>query len=162
MKSIKLLFLVVILLIGKWNFAQEISFVKGSQITTWKANTSDTLYIYNFWATWCKPCIEELPAFEKVAKDYQGEKVKIILVSNDFKKQIDSKLKPFLVQNKIQSEVVFMDETNPNNWLGLVDENWSGAIPATLFVYGKKHQIGFHEGVLTEEELIQWIKKYIP
>jgi thiol-disulfide isomerase/thioredoxin len=96
MKSIKLLFLLALLGWFEPNFAQEISFIKGSQITTWKANTSDTLYIYNFWATWCKPCIEELPAFENIAKQYQGQKVKIILVSNDFKKQIEYKMKLFL------------------------------------------------------------------
>src|SRR5690606_6809447 len=45
---------------------------------------NDSIYVINFWATWCKPCIKELPAFEKIASEYADKKVKVLLVSLDF------------------------------------------------------------------------------
>jgi thiol-disulfide isomerase/thioredoxin len=142
--------------------AQPLPFVKAAQITKWQNNTSDTLYILNFWATWCKPCVTELPAFEKIQAKYKDKKVKVILVSNDFKKQIGSKLMPFIKENGIKSEVVFMDEPNPNTWLEWVDKDWSGALPATLFIKGNIGFKKFHEGELTFEELEAAIKQLIP
>ena len=56
---------------------------------------NDTTYVVNFWATWCKPCVAELPYFEQLTETYKGQKVKVLLVSLDFSKQIESKLLTF-------------------------------------------------------------------
>jgi thiol-disulfide isomerase/thioredoxin len=139
-------------------FAQQVPLVKSSYITQLKNNQSDTVYVINFWATWCKPCIEELPYFEQLTQTYADKKVKVILVSTDFKKQINSRLKPFIVAKKIYSQVVFMDESNPNDWINSIDKNWSGAIPATLIICGKKKFTYFEEGETTFEKLNTIIK----
>ncbi len=133
--------------------------IKVKQLQSWKASVSDTLYIINFWATWCKPCVEEIPDLVKLSKNYSDPKIKIILVSNDFKKHIQSHLIPFVKANHIGSNVVFMDEPNPNDWIELIDPNWSGAIPATLFIKGNIGFSEFHEGVLTYQELEAILKK---
>ncbi len=133
--------------------------IKVKQLQSWKASVSDTLYIINFWATWCKPCVEEMPDLVKLSKNYSDPKIKIILVSNDFKKHIQSHLIPFVKANHIGSNVVFMDEPNPNDWIELIDPNWSGAIPATLFIKGNIGFSEFHEGVLTYQELEAILKK---
>ena len=52
-------------------------------------NTSDTVYVVNFWATWCKPCVEELPDFEKANQDFATQKVKVLLVTMDFKEDLE-------------------------------------------------------------------------
>ncbi len=114
---------------------------------------NDTLYVINFWATWCKPCVEELPGFEKINAAYAGTKVKVILVSNDMKKELTGRLPKFINDKKIQAQVVFMNETNPNDWIELVNKTWSGAIPATWFVRGASAKEYFHEGELTYDEL---------
>jgi len=93
---------------------------------------NDTVYVVNFWATWCKPCVEELPYFESLTEEYSDLPVKVLLVSLDFKTQIESKLKPFIAEQKLTSEVVVFYERNPNDWIDKVDPAWSGAIPATL------------------------------
>lgn len=139
-------------------FAQQVSLVRSSYITQLKTNQSDTVYVINFWATWCKPCVEELPYFEQLTQTYADKKVKVILVSTDFKKQIDSRLKPFIVAKKIHSQIVFMDESNPNDWINTIDKNWSGAIPATLIICGKKKFTYFEEGETTFEKLSNIIK----
>ena len=105
---------------------------------------NDTLYIVNFWATWCKPCIEELPIFEKVAQTYTQQPVKIILVSQHAKTRA-VQVNDFLQKNKYTSESFILSAGNPNVWIDKIDSNWSGTIPMTLF-YKNGNKIYFHEG----------------
>jgi thiol-disulfide isomerase/thioredoxin len=117
----------------------------------------DTLYVINFWATWCKPCVKELPYFERVNKEFKDEPVRVILVSLDFPKQLESKLIPFIEKNNIQSEVIVLNDPDSNNWINKIDESWSGAIPATLFYSGKTRI--FHEKTFTYSELVKIINQ---
>jgi len=105
---------------------------------------NDTTYIINFWATWCKPCVEELPYFEQLTQQHQGQKVKVILVSLDLEKQLETKLLPFIEKHQIQSEVLVLLDSNDNVWLEKVDPTWSGAIPVTL-IYKNKERAFFEE-----------------
>jgi thiol-disulfide isomerase/thioredoxin len=114
-------------------------------------NENDTLYVFNFWATWCKPCVAELPYFEKLNKIYASEKLKIILVSLDFADEIDTRVMPFLLKNNIQSKVILLDESNPNTFIDKVSTQWSGAIPATYIFKGKLNS--FYEKSFNYEEL---------
>ena len=112
---------------------------------------NDTVYVINFWATWCKPCIEELPAFERINREYEGSRVRVILVSLDFPKKYEEQLIPFVEKENLQSTVVHLTEINANKWIDKVDPDWSGAIPATL-VY-KKGLREFYEQKLSYQEL---------
>ena len=146
--------LLVLLILGSRMLpAQDIPFIKAGQIDAWKQADTDTVRVINFWATWCAPCVAELPSFEKLNRKYAGQKVEVILVSNDFKKQVETKVKPFVAKKKLKSRVVFMDESNPNNWIDRVSPDWSGAIPATLIIAKRKNQYLFFEKQLTYEEL---------
>ncbi len=101
---------------------------------------NDTTYVINFWATWCKPCVEELPYFEQLHNRYGGQKVKVVLVSLDFENQIEKKLLPFLAKHQLQSEVRVLVDGDANGWIPKIDESWSGAIPATLFYRNAERQ----------------------
>ena len=92
----------------------------------------DKTYVINFWATWCAPCVKELPAFEKLNKKYAAKNVEVILVSLDFPKQVDKRLIPFINKNNIQSKVVLLNDKNDDVWIKAIDSSWSGALPATL------------------------------
>lgn len=110
----------------------------------------DMLLVVNFWATWCKPCIEELPYFEAIQKKNKAN-VKVILVSLDFPDKLESQLIPFVNKKEIKSQVILLDDPYENEWIPKVDATWSGAIPATLMIYkGKK---AFYERSFTQEEL---------
>lgn len=132
---------------------QDIQVVKSDQIVHWKETDTDTVWVLNFWATWCAPCVAELPSFEKLHQNYADQKVKVILISTDFKKELETRVKPFVKKKKLKSEVAFMNESNPNNWIDLVSPEWSGALPATLIIAKRKNRYLFFEKQLTYEEL---------
>ena len=74
----------------------------------------DTLRVFNFWATWCKPCVEEMPCFLETGKTFAGQKVKLILVSLDFRKHIETRLLPFIEKNQISLPVWLLDAPDAN------------------------------------------------
>ena len=118
-------------------------------------NGKDTTYAVNFWATWCGPCVKELPYFEALEKANLGTKFKVLLVSLDFADQLESKVIPFVKKKAPISEVVLMDEERPNKWIPRVSDKWTGALPATLFFNAQKKTRHFHEGSFKEGELEQ-------
>lgn len=146
--------LLIILFFFKMTVAQNntsiltVSFEELEQLIKPK---NDTLIVVNFWATWCAPCIEELPYFEKLNQKYKDKKFKMYLVSLDFKRSKESRLIPFVAKNQLKAEVVHLYEPNANSWIDKIDPSWSGAIPATIFIKGENTT--FHEGGLTEKEL---------
>lgn len=137
----------------------SIPIVRFSEIQQILDRESDTLYILNFWATWCKPCVMELPEFEKVNSEFKDDPhFKMILVSLDFPEKIPSLVIPFIERRNLEAEVWVLDEPDANAWIDRVDPSWSGAIPATIIV-NRKYR-GFHEGMMTYNELKDIINKH--
>ncbi len=119
----------------------------------------DTVYVINFWATWCAPCVKELPSFEKLNTKYANKNVKVILVSLDFPHLYDTKLKPFIKEKKLKSKVIALDDADMNTWIPQVDASWSGSIPATI-IY-KNDSKKFFEQSFTFEELETELKLFL-
>jgi thiol-disulfide isomerase/thioredoxin len=132
--------------------AQDIPLIKSDQIGAWKQATDDTVYVLNFWATWCGPCVAELPEFEKINDEFSGQKVRVVLISTDFKREL-TKVQAFVQRKKLNGRVLFMDEPSPNKWIDLVNTDWSGALPATLIVCKNKKAERFFEQSMTYEVL---------
>jgi len=116
-------------------------------------NPEDKLFVLNFWASWCGPCVKELPYFEKLAKEYSDEEVEFILMSLDFPSQIESRLIPFLKRNEISLKVILIDELEYDKWMSLVDTAWQGNLPATLFYNNNRSVRHFVNRPLEEDEL---------
>jgi thiol-disulfide isomerase/thioredoxin len=119
----------------------------------------DKTYIVNFWATWCRPCIKELPYFEQIGEEYQNKGVEVILVSLDFPEKLETAVIPFIERHNLKSQVVLLDDVNQNRWIPLVSEEWSGAIPATL-IYNKNER-KFYEQTFTYEQLLTELKTFL-
>ncbi|MCF8225939.1 MAG: TlpA family protein disulfide reductase [Bacteroidales bacterium] len=116
-----------------------------------------TTYVVNFWATWCAPCVSEIGYFESLHNVYGNKDVHVKLVNLDFPNQLESRVIPFIKENKITAEVLQMTDLDYNSWISEVDANWSGAIPATLIFKGNEKI--FFEGELTREQLFENVNK---
>jgi len=116
-------------------------------------------YVVNFWATWCAPCLKEMPHFEKLNANYKDKNVEVLLVSLDFPFNYDKKLKPFLKEHKLQSKVVALDDPDMNTWMPKVSEEWTGAIPITIIYNKDKRQ--FYERSFTYNQLEEELKQFL-
>lgn len=122
---------------------------------------NDTTYVVHFWATWCGPCVEELPHFENLRSQYADKKLRVVLVSLDFKSQLDSKVKPFVEKKGLRSTVWLLDEADANSYIDKVSPEWSGAIPATLIVNSRQNSRHFFERQMTLQELVSTVEPLI-
>lgn len=122
-------------------------------------NGSDTLYVVNFWATWCVPCVKELPSFDSLAVKHKNDKVKVLLVCLDFKEELNQRVNPFLKKHNYNMECVLLDEVNGNDFIDKVDKKWSGAIPATLATSKNRSKTVFVEKKMHTSDLEAIIEK---
>ncbi len=136
--------------------AQQAEIVKLGQLQEFIQSKSDHIKVINFWATWCAPCIKELPLFEKLGQERTDVKVTLVSLDLDLDPNPE-KVHKFVARKKLQSKVLILDENDPNAYINQIDKNWSGALPATIIINGKTGQRKFvgkelHEGEL--EKLI--------
>ncbi|GAA4959567.1 hypothetical protein GCM10023315_04030 [Algibacter aquimarinus] len=117
------------------------------------------VYVVNFWATWCAPCVKELPYFEELNAQYKNKNVEVILVSLDFPHLYDKKLKPFMKERKLASKVIALDDVDMNTWIPKISEAWSGSIPATIIYKNDKSK--FYEQSFNYEELEKEVKQFL-
>lgn len=119
----------------------------------------DKVHVINFWATWCAPCVKELPYFEKLNKKYKNKQVDVVLVSLDFPHLYETKLKPFIKDKKITSKVIALNDVDTNSWIPQINKDWSGSIPATI-IY-KNGRSAFFEQSFTYETLENQVNKFL-
>jgi len=118
--------------------------------------TTKRIQVINFWATWCRPCVKELPYFEELAEN--DKDIEVILVSLDLNTQKESKLIPFVKARKMKSKIIHLDEPDANAWIPKVDKNWSGAIPATIIM--NKNKKRFYEQSFDYNSLVKAITTF--
>lgn len=115
--------------------------------------TSREPLIVNFWASWCTPCIHEIPWFEKNVAAYKDKGVKLLLVSLDFADDYPKNIRSFVQKNKYQSQVLWLDEIKSADFCPRIDKSWEGTIPVTLFINNTTHFRQFFNRQVTEPQL---------
>lgn len=142
--------MVLLPLIGS---SQPAKIVKMKDLQSLFSTKSDSIQVINFWATWCGPCVKELPVFEKLNNEGTTN-VKVTLVSLDLDLDPNpEKVYKFIARKNLKSSVLILDEQDPNSWIDKIDPRWSGAIPATLIVNTKTGKRTFFEGEIDEQKL---------
>ena len=159
MKYKVLLLLLSVFLLGCMSKEKDVLIVNYEGLRPFLEKNNDKIYVINFWATWCSPCVEELPAFQKLYKNYKDDNVELVLVSLDFPNQLDETLIPFLEKEKLEGELLLLDDPDQNSWIPKVDKKWSGAIPATL-IYKNNKRV-FFEQSFTYESLAKELKPFL-
>ncbi len=142
--------------------AQTTSIIKWNTLHQLLNKKNDTTYVINFWATWCKGCVAELPYFIEQEQQLKDKPVKFYYISLDFKKDFNTRLLPFVEKQQIKGEVLLLDEPDYNSWIDKVDTRWGGAIPATVVYNYQAGKRDIYEQEFEKEELKQTLKKYIP
>ncbi|RIV17587.1 TlpA family protein disulfide reductase [Fibrisoma montanum] len=143
-------------------WSQSVSVVRLAQLESLLNKTDDTLRVVNFWATWCAPCVKELPQFEAVRQKYANRKLSVLLVNLDDPSDLTTKVKPFVKKRNLRSRVVLLDEPDQNAWIEKIAPEWSGALPMTLVVNRSKHIRKFIGKAFKEGELETIINAYKP
>lgn len=156
--KIKLLFLFVLINFSALR-AQDFPVYTFDEFETLLHKDDDKVYVLNFWATWCRPCVKEMPAFNQLHEEYDDKNVEILLISLDFGKNIQSSISAFKKNHRIKSKIVILDDPDSNSWINKVNKDWSGAIPATL-IYNKSKR-KFYEQSFDFEELEEELKKFL-
>lgn len=149
----RLIFAFIFIIVSFSGFSQSISEIGIVELQQKLANKTNRIQVYNFWASWCGPCVKELPIFEELNSD---ENVDVTLVSVDFVEDIE-KAKKALQKCDIRMETFLL---NAKNYIEAVDKNWSGAIPATLIIEPSGRRF-FYERALSAQELKELINNIL-
>ena len=135
MKSIWLVGLVSVLMInaqGQPVTEGPIKMVSAKEVKALIDNSNGPT-IFNFWATWCAPCIHEIPWFDSIIAQKKSP-VKLVLISLDFKSEYPTALTSFVKKHGYKAEVLYLNETDPEKYIPIIEPKWKGAIPTSIFV----------------------------
>ncbi len=135
------------------SYGQSVSLLKLSDLEAKLQRGGDVMFVVNFWATWCAPCVKELPHFQEIHDKYGSSGVKVMLISLDSRNTLETKVKPFVSRTGITADFFLLDEANQQEYIDRVDASWSGALPATLIVNPRKGKKIFREGELSYSQL---------
>lgn len=139
------------------SYSQQIKKWKITDVTN-LMEKSDSVLVINFWATFCKPCVEEIPDLIKLTKKYSTQKVALYLVSLDLADYYPAKIKKFVAAKRYTSNIAWLDESNADYFCPIISPEWTGSIPATLFINKKNGYSKFYEIKLTAAEIEKEIK----
>lgn len=142
-------------------FAQKMDALKAPALVQRFQNAKGVIVV-NFWSTWCRPCIEEIPHFIKITDSLKEKGVELWLVSQDTKELYQNgKLKTFIAKQAgwEKAKHFWFAETNADYYCPIIDTSWSGVIPATLIINPGKGYRKFMEESLSGGALVEELSK---
>ncbi len=142
------------------SYGQQAAIIKLPALQEIIQSDSDQVKVINFWATWCAPCVKELPLFQQLHENRKDVKVTLVSMDLDLDPNPE-KVYKFITRKKISAQVVILDEQNPNAWIDKIEKQWSGALPATIVINTKTGKKKFVERELHEGELEKLIMEVL-
>jgi thiol-disulfide isomerase/thioredoxin len=117
--------------------------------------------LVNMWATWCAPCREEFPGLVSMAHKYQGQGLKVLLVSADSDADLPA-VKKFLAAHGVEFPAYLKAEKD-QAFIDGMGKQWTGALPATFLFDGSGKLRDFWEGETTfsafEQKVVEVLGK---
>ena len=151
----------ICLLTANKGFAQQkAALITFKQLQEVINTDSEKTYIINFWATWCRPCIAELPGLQKFFDENTNKNIELILVSFDFPNEI-KQVNKFIEKKKLKPRVYLINEQDQNAFIDQVSAKWNGTIPATWFVNNLNKKQVFVEKPINEDEIHKYLKEIL-
>ncbi|MEM6628591.1 MAG: thioredoxin domain-containing protein [Bacteroidota bacterium] len=158
---LNILVLLCVCLSFSFSRAQEVKIIDFPGFEDRIQRSNDTLYIYNFWATWCRPCVKELPYFTQLDSSFAEQKVKVEFISLDLLDQLEVAVKPMVKRKLPESRVLLLNAPKYHEWIDKVSPEWSGAIPASLFVHKGREIYTFKQQSFTYDELSTYVEQLL-
>ncbi len=119
--------------------------IEGRRFTLKELSSQNQLVVINFWASWCRPCIEEMPHIEKVHRTYGGKKVAFLGIAI---RDSDFAVRRFVAQEKITYDIALDEEDKITTAFGGV-----GTLPTTIFIDSKNNIAKVHRGYMDQQQL---------
>lgn len=138
-------------------FGQELQVLSFNDLSQLVNKKDGKTRVVNFWATWCKPCIDELPAFMQAKKAAEYENIEFIFVSVDFQSQ-NQKVKNKIKELHLEGTLVQLNEPG-NDWIDKMDTNWSGAIPYTMLILPNGKRVYHYDSFENYNDLKAFLDK---
>ena len=156
----KNLLIFFLMLIGGAAMSQQLKKVKISDVEAYIKNSKHPVMV-SFWATWCAPCVEEIPWLQEAAEKHQKDSVELILVSLVFASYYPKKITDFIKEKNFKATFLWLDETDADYFCPRIDPKWDGTIPVTLLVNNKTGYRKFVNRQLTDRQVGPEVKQLI-
>lgn len=128
-------------------------------LETLRDSKKGKVVLVNFWASWCRPCVAEIPGLIKLYNNYKDSGFEIIFISVDVPEDIQSKVAPFLKSKGVDFTTYYNQFDKTDDLINFFDKNWQGAIPST-YIYDKdwnqtSSMVGSRSYEIFEKEILK-------
>lgn len=139
--------------------APPVMLLEGGDIQPVLAELEGKVVVLNMWATWCVPCVKEMPDLLKLREEYREKGVELVLLSMDDPEDLESKVYPFLIEHQIKFTTYLRDGGKDMDFINGIDTDWSGAIPFTVIYDRQGNKRTTITGRHTFEDFEKYVKK---
>lgn len=119
--------------------------------------------VANFWATWCQPCVAEMPELARFYETYKDKPVTFLSLSVDTRRDFEAgKVQAFMDKHELPFPVYVIDSRDPDAVAVAMNIDWSGTLPAT-FVFDSKGELQeMFDGEVTADDLVKAVEPLLP